>query len=75
MTTAIITGVSGQDGFYAAQLLLERGYRVVGTVRSADRTRNSLQAKVFDRIELVEWDLKNQRKLVDVLTYYRPSKI
>jgi GDPmannose 4,6-dehydratase len=75
MKTALVTGVSGQDGSYAAQLLLERGYRVFGTVRSAAAARNGVQAQLMEQIELVEWNLLDQEALVHILSTCRPAEI
>lgn len=75
MKTALVTGVTGQDGSYAAELLLGRGYRVVGTVRGASGVRVSSQAARLDHIELIEWDLLDQKKLVEILAHYRPAEI
>lgn len=75
MKTALVTGVSGQDGSYAAEHLLERGYRVVGTVRSIARVQASSPATLLQGVELIEWDLLDQDKLVEVLAHYRPAEI
>lgn len=75
MKTAFVTGVSGQDGSYAAEQLVERGYRVVGTVRSVARERASLTATLLQGVELMEWDLLNRSKLAQMLADYRPAEI
>lgn len=75
MKTALVTGVSGQDGSYAAEELLERGYRVVGTVRSVSRARAVLPMTLLHRVELIEWDLLDQGKLVEILRHYQPAEI
>jgi GDPmannose 4,6-dehydratase len=71
---AIITGVGGQDGSYLAELLLERGYTVVGIVRSASRDYPNLSA-VRDRLQLVEVDLLDQHALANVLRAHGPHEI
>lgn len=75
MKTALVTGVSGQDGSYTTELLLQQGYRVVGTVRSIARAREGAQTALMQRIELVEWDLMDQRRLLSLLAHYRPAEI
>ena len=49
---ALITGITGQDGSYLAEFLLEKGYRVVGLTRDATRARRGMLAEVADRVEL-----------------------
>jgi GDPmannose 4,6-dehydratase len=71
---AIITGVGGQDGSYLAELLLERGYAVVGIVRSASRDYPNLAA-VRTRLQLVEVDLLDQNALAQVLRTHRPEEV
>ena len=72
---ALITGVAGQDGSFLAELLLENGYEVFGTVRdrTVDRFEN-LEA-IRDRVELVRADLLDQRSLVEVLETCRPHEV
>ena len=60
MVTALITGVTGQDGSYMAELLLSKGYRVVGVVRDI---KNSLELPVLrlaNNVELVSLDMLDQ---------------
>jgi GDPmannose 4,6-dehydratase len=72
---ALITGVDGQDGSYLAELLLERGYEVAGTVRGEpDRERPNL-AGVRDRIELVPADLLDPASLRAALEAVRPHEL
>jgi GDPmannose 4,6-dehydratase len=71
---ALVTGVGGQDGSYLAELLLARGYDVVGGVSDLDRTYESL-AGVHDRIELVQTDLLDRELLVEVLSRHRPREV
>jgi GDPmannose 4,6-dehydratase len=72
---ALITGVTGQDGSYLADLLLERGYRVVGTTRSREPERLSRIAHILDRIDLVEDDLLDQPRLERLLSQAQPDEI
>lgn len=73
--SALITGITGQDGSYLTELMLERGYRVVGTVRNRAQASLSLPRVLLDRVELVEWDMLDQQKIVDVLSHYQPTEI
>src|SRR5262245_21501332 len=75
MTTALITGVTGQDGSYLAELLLAKGYRVVGTVRRSSTTPYERIAHLVDRVELVSADLLDQTSLTDVVGEYQPDEI
>jgi GDPmannose 4,6-dehydratase len=73
--TALITGITGQDGSYLAELLLEKGYRVVGTVRRSSTTPYERIAHLVDRVELVSADLLDQTSLTDVVGEYSPDEI
>ena len=66
--TALITGITGQDGSYLAELLLAKGYRVVGLVRRSSTTPYDRIAHLIDRIELVSADLLDQTSLVDAMS-------
>jgi GDPmannose 4,6-dehydratase len=71
---AIVTGIGGQDGSYLAELLLERGYDVVGIVRRHDAPNENL-APVRGRLELAQVDLLDQGALVSVLRANAPDEI
>lgn len=73
--TALITGITGQDGSYLAELLLLKGYRVVGTTRDARKASTELVVDLLGKIELVEWDVLDQRKITDILAAYRPHEV
>jgi GDPmannose 4,6-dehydratase len=73
--TALITGVTGQDGSYLAELLLEKGYRVVGMVRRASTENFERIAHVRDRIELRQADLLDQLSLIDLLRDTNPDEV
>jgi GDPmannose 4,6-dehydratase len=75
MKTALVTVVSGQDGLYATEQLLQRGYRVVGTVRSIVRVHTTSLVTQFQGVEIIEWDLLNQSRLFEILRHYRPVEI
>lgn len=72
---ALITGIAGQDGSYLAELLLARGYRVVGAVRDPQKAKAVLPAEVADVVELVTWDMLDQRGMTETLAHYRPQEI
>ncbi|HWP65516.1 MAG TPA: GDP-mannose 4,6-dehydratase [Candidatus Limnocylindria bacterium] len=73
--TALITGVTGQDGSYLAELLLAKGYRVVGMVRRASTENFERIAAVRDRLELRQADLLDQQSLITVLSDVQPDEI
>ena len=75
MPTALITGITGQDGSYLAELLLAKGYRVVGIVRRSSTTPYERIAHIVDRLELVSADLLDQTSLVDALAEAKPDEI
>ncbi len=73
--TALITGVTGQDGSYLAELLLEEGYRVVGMTRRSSTTTNERIAHIADKIEIVQGDLLDQASIVEALRDVRPQEV
>jgi GDPmannose 4,6-dehydratase len=73
--SALITGVTGQDGSYLAELLLEKGYEVHGMVRRASTEKFDRIEHIRDRITLHQGDLLDQRSLVDALRASDPSEI
>src|SRR5919106_6325294 len=75
MPTAIITGITGQDGSYLAEFLLEKGYKVVGIVRRSSTTPYERIAHLVDKIELVSADLLDQTSLTDVVSDCAPDEI
>ncbi|MGQ0713309.1 MAG: GDP-mannose 4,6-dehydratase [Gemmatimonadaceae bacterium] len=75
MPTALITGVTGQDGSYLAELLLAKGYRVVGIVRRSSTTPYERIAHLVDRVELISADLLDQHSLVEALAACAPDEI
>jgi GDPmannose 4,6-dehydratase len=75
MRTALITGITGQDGSYLAELLLEKGYRVVGVVRRSSTTPYERIAHLVDRVELVSADLLDQTSLTDAVHDTEPDEI
>jgi GDPmannose 4,6-dehydratase len=73
--TALITGITGQDGSYLAEFLLGRGYRVVGMVRRASTENFERIAHVRDRIELRQADLLDQLSLIELVKDAQPDEI
>src|SRR6202047_769018 len=72
---ALITGVTGQDGSYLAELLLDKGYEVHGMVRRASTEKFERIEQLGDRITLHQGDLLDQRSLVDALRASDPAEI
>jgi GDPmannose 4,6-dehydratase len=72
---ALITGITGQDGSYLAELLLERGYEVHGMVRRASTEKFDRIEHIRDRIRLHQGDLLDQRSLVDAMRESQPEEI
>ena len=75
MKRALITGITGQDGSYLAELLLEKGYEVHGMVRRASTEKFDRIEHLRDRITLHQGDLLDQRSLVDALRASRPDEV
>jgi len=75
MTTALITGIGGQDGSYLSELLLDKGYRVVGTVQSLDPDGIHRIRHLLDRIEIVQDDLLDQERLEGYFRKYLPTEV
>lgn len=75
MRTALITGITGQDGSYLAELLLDKGYRVVGMTRRTSTVTDQRIAHIADRIEIVAGDLSDQTSLIAALGQTRPDEV
>ncbi len=72
---ALITGVTGQDGSYLAELLLDQGYEVIGVVRRSSTLNFERIAHIQDRITLVAGDLLDEVSLIAVLRDHQPSEV
>lgn len=72
---ALITGITGQDGSYLAELLLEEGYEVVGMHRRASTMNFDRIVPIQDHIELVPGDLHDEASLIHVLREHRPTEV
>jgi len=75
MRTALITGITGQDGSYLAEFLLEQGYRVVGMQRRTSTETVGRIAHLMDKIELVQGDLLDMLSLIELMKHYRPDEV
>ncbi len=75
MKKALITGITGQDGSYLAEFLLERGYQVIGMVRRTSTTNFDRIKDIQDKITLVQGDLLDQVSLVDIMREHKPDEI
>jgi GDPmannose 4,6-dehydratase len=73
--SALITGVTGQDGSFLAELLLSKGYRVHGLVRRSSTEKFSRIEHIRDRLQLHQGDMLDHRSLVDALTDAQPDEI
>jgi GDPmannose 4,6-dehydratase len=72
---ALITGITGQDGSYLAEFLLDKGYQVIGMVRRSSTVNFSRIHHIQDRITLVSGDLLDQVSLINVLQEYQPVEV
>jgi len=77
MKTAIITGITGQDGAYLAQLLLEKGYRVGGTIRShrSLNSKNFVHLGIENQIIFEELDLCDMANVLNICQKYKPDEV
>ena len=75
--TAIITGITGQDGAYLAALLLSKHYRVVGLVRSASHANSKglIYLGILDKVEYMECDLTDLSQLLNIISEVKPDEI
>jgi GDPmannose 4,6-dehydratase len=75
MPTALITGITGQDGSYLAELLLEKGYRVIGVARRSSTVTFERIEHLLDDITVVQGDLHDQGSLLAFLEEYKPTEV
>jgi len=73
--TALVTGITGQDGSYLAELLLEKGYRVVGMTRRTSTEVHERIEHIVDDVEIVSGDLLDQSSVTSILADVRPNEI
>jgi len=72
---ALITGITGQDGSYLAELLLSKGYQVFGLIRGQDNPKRAIVERMFPKVELVEGDLADMSSLVAAIEYTQPDEV
>ncbi len=75
MKTALITGVTGQDGSYLAELLLQKGYRVIGLIRRTSTVPTERIYHLGESLELVSGDLLDEKSLRHILETYNPDEV
>ncbi|MDQ2907338.1 MAG: GDP-mannose 4,6-dehydratase [Ktedonobacteraceae bacterium] len=75
MPNALITGITGQDGSYLAEFLLEKGYRVYGIVRRTSTFNSERILHLLDRIELIDADLLDELSLIHALRQSRANEV
>jgi GDPmannose 4,6-dehydratase len=75
MPTALITGITGQDGSYLAELLLSKGYRVIGVARRSSTVTHERIEHLLDDITVIQGDLHDQGSLLSFLEEYQPSEV
>jgi GDPmannose 4,6-dehydratase len=73
--TALITGITGQDGSYLAEFLLDKGYRVVGMTRRSSTDVHERIEHLVDRIEIVSGDLLDQNSITNIISDVEPGEI
>lgn len=75
MQTAVVTGITGQDGSYLAELLLARGYKVIGAVRDVEKAAAVLPPDIRVGVNLTTWDMSDQNGIAALLSEVRPREI
>ena len=75
MSTAIVTGITGQDGSYLAELLLKKGYKVVGVARRSSTVNYERINHLLDDITVVQGDLQDQGSLLSLLEEHKPTEV
>jgi GDPmannose 4,6-dehydratase len=77
LKSAIITGITGQDGAYLSRLLLEKGYKIIGLIRSHNGSNLSRlkYLDVLDKVELVECDQSDLSQVLNIISTYKPLEV
>ncbi len=73
--TALITGITGQDGSYLAELLLSMNYRVVGMVRRTSTINFDRIKHIQEQVDIVQGDLLDQSSMMDIVREYQPDEV
>src|SRR5688572_19590100 len=74
-TRALITGITGQDGSYLAELLLEKDYEVIGVLRRSSTVNFERIAHIQDKVEMAPADLLDEASLINILREHRPTEV
>ncbi|MFX0198278.1 MAG: GDP-mannose 4,6-dehydratase [Candidatus Hodarchaeota archaeon] len=72
---ALITGVTGQDGSYLSEFLLEKGYTVFGVLRRSSSPNYERIEHIRDKLELIQGDLLDQNSLIEAVQYAKPDEV
>lgn len=72
---ALITGITGQDGTYLAELLVNKGYQVYGLIRGQNNPKQKMVEELLPQIELIEGDLGDMGSLVSAIEYCQPDEV
>ncbi len=75
MKKALITGITGQDGSYLAELLLEKGYKVYGLTRRTSTVNNERIKHIEDKVEFLQGDLLDQSSLTEAVMHSEPDEV
>lgn len=75
MPTALITGITGQDGSYLAELLLSKGYQVIGMARRASTVTYERIQHILDDVTVIQGDLTDQGSLLAMVEEYKPTEV
>ncbi len=75
MPTALVTGITGQDGSYLAEFLLGKGYKVIGMVRRTSTINFDRIRHIQNDVEIVQGDLLDQMSLVDIISEHEPTEV
>ncbi|MEK7602625.1 MAG: GDP-mannose 4,6-dehydratase, partial [Patescibacteria group bacterium] len=73
--TALITGVTGQDGSHLSELLLKKGYKVFGIIRGQNNPKKTAFQSEFPQVKLIEADLTDKASLVRAIEISQPNEI
>jgi len=75
MVSILITGITGQDGSYLAELLINKGYNVVGVVRNLEQATDKIRPAFLNRVSLHQWDMLNQEGIIEALQSYKIAEV
>jgi GDPmannose 4,6-dehydratase len=75
MANALITGITGQDGSYLAELLINKGYNVVGVIKNLEQATDKIRSAFLNRVSLHQWDMLNQEGIIEVLQSYKIAEV